>query len=391
MLYYVKTGDLTRLLRSSFNGLYHPSYEVKHLTVAIEDEKRKILNQTAHSHSGNLYDFFNENRRLPSFELIGKIHQLLMSKLAKEEKVDISNISHFWLKHYQRKDYTVLNVEAGLKVFERLGYITTIVSLKVINAIQNASEKGVRHLLTEYISNHSSSIINTVLENLDPDSLHSNIRWLKLPSDHISSLPDNLFIDKLDELLWYNRRSESIRLDEIENVLGSTKYLTLKERLGVMGYSIKVPHHCSKARWLTHKGFLIIEEEPSSDDVYTNDRSSLNRYNNGILDSQDVDFIRERGLKCFELAGFHNGWFSVLADLDLFKIYPRSEIRDNIQHILYNAILADMQSINDFSNLFYFVGNLPQLAYEYELEIDLDILFKSFTNYITSQVNVKFF
>jgi hypothetical protein len=105
---------------------------------------------------------------------------------------------------------------------------------------------------------------------------------------------------------------------------------------------------------------------------------STYRYNQGILDPEDADFIKEKKLGVSEIAGYTNGNYSVFSDLNIYKIYEKEEVRNNIQNILHSAILGRIKSINMFGNVYYFPGNLPRFIIDYDIEFSVEELYASF-------------
>ena len=83
------------------------------------------------------------------------------------------------------------------------------------------------------------------------------------------------------------------------------------------------------------------------------------------------------------MAGFSNDAYnSALPDIELFKIFDKEDIRQNLKSILYNALLGKTRSINFFHNVYYSPGNILRMVSEYEIEEDFDELFNSFFSYI---------
>ena len=93
--------------------------------------------------------------------------------------------------HNNRKDYTVINIDEALKIFEDKDLISIDKSIEIIALAQKMSEKGITHLLKSYIELHSPEILSYVLSKYDHDSLE--IKWFDLPKEFINNFPDYLF------------------------------------------------------------------------------------------------------------------------------------------------------------------------------------------------------
>jgi hypothetical protein len=87
-------------------------------------------------------------------------------------------------------------------------------------------------------------------------------------------------------------------------------------------------------------------------------------------------------LKNYEVAAFTDGYYSLLADIDIFLIYSAESMQQEIYKILYNAFLGKIKSINMYGNMYYLVGNLPQLFSRYSIDVDWNTLYLSFREFL---------
>lgn len=134
---------------------------------------------------------------------------------------------------------------------------------------------------------------------------------------------------------------------------------------------------------------IEIKEDTEEENKYT--KNSQEHFNQGILTIEDKDFILKNKLNSYEVAGFADGGYSVLADIDIYELFERNSVVDNIQKILYNAILGKVRSINSYCSLYYFPGNIPKLIDNYNVDIEFSQLFESFKLYIDmSLFNLKY-
>lgn len=49
--------------------------------------------------------------------------------------------------YHERKDYSVINLDVALKVYEEIGFLTEFESIHLIVFVQSMSEKGISNLL----------------------------------------------------------------------------------------------------------------------------------------------------------------------------------------------------------------------------------------------------
>ena len=106
------------------------------------------------------------------------------------------------------------------------------------------------------------------------------------------------------------------------------------------------------------------------------------RYHQGILDSDSIDFIKEKNLKVTEIAGYNNGYYSVFADIDIFKAYEKKHVKENALQILKNALIGRIKSVDAYASLFHLPGNLPKFANKYDIDTEYDRLHNSFMKFM---------
>ena len=365
--------------------LFLSQYNIRDFFAAmyLKDAKRNILAsgkalEINDYKNLNLKDFITKNEDLGSFDMWVEILNYLRLSLHENRMIDIKDIAPFWTKYYQRKDYSVSNIAVALTEFEKKGFVEKNDVCNLINSIQNVSEKGYRGLLAEYIMLHSFDIIQYLNENYNAEDLI--ISWLELPYEYINVLPDSIFQPALKKILRYHSSNKEIDCNEIINVIDSNRKDELKYVLNLTRYKIRISNTHTKLDELKKENIDIVETVPDNNVNYKIDNSA--RYNKGILTDENKDLILKKQLKPFEVAGFSNGYYAVFSDLDLYKIFAKEDIRNNVKQILYNAILGKVKSINSFCSLYYFLGNLPKIISDYEIEANYKKLFDSFSSFL---------
>lgn len=325
-----------------------------------------------------LRNYIEEYSYQGSFEVLDRVQNYLRLALKDNRKIDISSICLFWTMYNNRKDYSVINLFEALRVFEKLNLINEIESCEIIVTFQKMSEKGIRHLLENYIETHKVNIIEILEENFDLTELQ--VEWFNLPIEYINNFSQELFEIAFKRIIRYHSVSRKIRINDIENVLNSIYGEQVLEILANLNYTIEIPeHHFQKQLLEKDICIEIVDDEQDNRDYK---RNSLDRYNQGILTSEDIDFIKKNELKLHEVAGFTDGNYSLLSDLNIFHIYTKEEIKQNIRMILYNSMLGKIRSINMYGNLYYFIGNVPKLIFENDININWKEIFSSFNVFL---------
>lgn len=346
----------------------------------LNDVKKNLL---ALGYLGNANDYLTlslkeliaRNSKLGSFKLCTEILNYTRLSLHNETKFDISSISAFWTKYYNRKDYSLMSIPEALRIFEKKKFIARTQAIQLITAIQEQSEKGYRGLLAEYIELNSPGIIKFLVSSYDLTELR--ISWFTLTSKYINHFPHRLFEFSMKEVLRYHY-SQEIDFDEIENAIRSKRRDEVRRILEIT--KVKV-----RAKGTKQIDFLKrnrIPFAPYNDDTSSYRQNSQQRLASGILTAKDRKIIVEKNLTPEDVAALGDGHYSTLADISLYKAFPKDQIRKSIKSILYYALVGKVNSLNSFHNLFYFPGNVPKLLADYKVEADYKKLFESFRKYM---------
>lgn len=310
-----------------------------------------------------------------SFDVLTRIQNYLRLSLKENRKIDISSICMFWTMYHERKDYSVINIDEALKIFEIKEKINEVDSCKIIIKLQSLSEKGIRHLLKDYIEIHDISILKVLEKKFDLDDLQVN--WFDLPVEYINVFTLNMFNLAINQIYRYNQGSLKVDISNVENVLISNWRDDILKKFSFQKFAIDIPDKHPLLNMLKTSGaYLHVIREGKKDNGYTS--TSQERYSQGILTIADIDFIKEIGLKNYELASFTNGYHSLLSNTDIYSIYTKESMQQEIFKIIYNAFLGKIKSINMYGNLYRLVGNIPKLLYLYDIDVDWDAMYSSF-------------
>jgi hypothetical protein len=326
----------------------------------------------------SLYDYILTYRNIGSFSMWIEILNYMRLSLKEERKIDLGSISLFWSMYEKRKDYSVINIDVALKAFEDKNLITEEESFEIIKFTQSMSEKGIRHLFNDYIELHSPKIINKILLKYRMEDLQ--IQWFDLPANFINSVPEKVFAYEMNKLIRHGNYFKTIDFEEIENVFKSNRRDKIIMWVKALNYFVKVSESNPLLDEL--KGMdLPLEINPDEKGKFKEDSSD--RYNQGTLNSKDLDFIKKRNISFTEIAGFTDGRsYGVFSDLNVYSIYPKEELRKNIQAILYNAMIGKIRNINMFGTLYCFVGNLSRFLIDLEVQEDFEKLYRSFRKFL---------
>lgn len=363
-----------------------PQYNIRsfYAKIILSDVKNKI-ESLGNGKEPNKYryiklkDFILKYKNIGSFKMWVEILNYIRLSLKERREIDLSSISIFWPMYHERKDYSVINLDIALKAFEEKNFISEEKSIQLIVLTQSMSEKGIRHLLNGYIALHSPGILKIILNKYDIEDLEVN--WFYLPTEFINSFSKRIFNNTMGKLLNYHHYSRNIEFEEIENTLNSKFWERIVRTLKIMKFKIKISESNPMVEKLK-KFDIDLDFEPNNNQIKYK-QNSIERYNQGILDSTDLNFIKKRNLSIADVSLFTDGYYSTLSDLDVYKIFKKEEVRKNIKTILYNSITAKVQRINMYGTLYYFLGNLPRLLVDIDFNEYLPKLFKSFKEFLS--------
>lgn len=338
-------------------------------------------------HTDSLQELILRNSHHGSFTVWPKVHNYIRLSLYEKRKIDLSSIGYFFAMYGKRKDYTVFNIDDALKAFEDKGLINIEKSIDTIVFIQSMSEKGISHLLSCYIELHSPEIISTLLQKYHPDWYQ--ITWFDLSKDFINHFPKRLFEYAMKEqLLKWHRHSREIDFKDIQNVFWSNRKTELIEILKFLKYRIRIPADHPSVNELQSLDCSLSMSVTDEGNKYL--KTAEERYAQGILDSDSIDFIKEKALKVEDIAGYTDGYYSVFSDMEVFHAYSKEHVKGNASLILHNALIGRIGRINMFASLFHFPGNLPKFVNEYDVEVSFEDLYKSFMSFLEiSLLNVE--
>lgn len=318
-----------------------------------------------------------KHKDLGSFDMGVYILNHIRLAMHQNRKIDIGSISLFWTKYYQRKDYTLSTIDKALTVFENHNYVNQLESLKLIIKVQKVSDKGYRGLLADYIVKHPPSIIDFILDNFDVYDLR--ISWFALPSEYINVIPDRVYNIEVRNVLKENRTDKKVKYEEVENILKSNRFDIFFEAIKFWRYTITIPKGHPDLKFLKAKKIPFNEDESENSNFYSTPDSILN---DGIVNDKNRDLERVKILKSFELASLSDGYYTALADTDIYKRYGKEDIQVNIKAILRNAMLGKVKSIDSYHYIWFFPGNVIKILDDNEVIENFDDYFNSFSIFL---------
>lgn len=305
-----------------------------------------------------------------SFDVVD--HAKSFIRLANHENrdIDIFSVNRVWAMYYNRKDYSVYTLDVALRVFERFGYLDEFESISIIRKVMNQSEKGIRHILTNYIDMGDQSLIHK-LEQVgafsDEDFL---VDIFNLMPEKINFISVEYIDRRMYEILSYNYYGKIIESREIIKPLRS-KYCSRILNI-IADYDYKIIGWIADSdieEMITEKGIELVKNEPEVNTKYV-------PFENGCIHETDMNYIKDNKIGYLEVSRYPDGWYSCLPFVNIYSIYDMNEIQQNYLKIIHNAIFARVLEKEYIGNWHFLLGNIPDFIEKYNIEINWDIMYK---------------
>jgi hypothetical protein len=327
----------------------------------------------------SLGDFINKNKHVGSYELHTMILDYLRLAIKNEKAVNIKSIIQYFLSYYERKDYSVINIDNALITFQSLGYITMEDSVSIIIELQEKSEKGIRHLLNSYVEKLSFQDFEKFVIEYDLNSLRLNL--FSLPVGFINRLKEPLVMEHFYNILRHHSYSKRLEYNQISNLLHSVYGEKILSLISSIGFSISIDHNL-----ILDDKFKIFTDafQITSTNQYSNlENNSEKNIENGIITNKDLDYIKHLRLSPAEISFYTDGNHSSFSDLSLYNHFKKNELKEYLNEIFHHAITCRIKSINNFADLYFLVGNVPGFLVNYvDIEVDNSCLFKSLMGFL---------
>jgi hypothetical protein len=324
----------------------------------------------------SLKNYLKKHRLLGSFILNERVANYLRLSIKDKRKIDIKNIAYYFRMYYNRKDYSLVNIDVALTEFENLNKIKCKKSIGIIRDAMEMSEKGIRQLLNDYIKRHSTNIIKIINKNFDLEDL--SIIWLELGSKFIDSLDMKIFEEELFKLFRYNRHNKKLKINEVLYILQSKKKNHFLEILEALEFQITIEENDPLIKIVDLK---YLDIQPASKENFSKS-DPLELWQKGILTKGSRDIILHHNLQIEDIAKSYDGWYSHLNELDLFDLFDRKDVAAKINLIIHYAIIGDRDMHNSYGNLYYLIGNVPAMLRKYNAHVNWNKIHRSFKYFI---------
>jgi len=325
----------------------------------------------------SIRDFLAENQNDGSYDLTEKLQNYLRLALHQNRIVDLESISSFWTKYYNRKDYTLYGLPYALPVFEHLGLIHWQDTVRLITHVQEISEKGYRNLLLDYIHQHEPKFLTDILKRFNIQDLH--IPWFLLKPDYLNVLPMSVYRQEFDQQLDYHYSHREIDVQDVENVLLSNKVDYLLQDLKSARFTVSLKEGDNRVDLLAKLNVKYIQHKES---YSYQEKSGQERYEQGILDHKNQEIIQTHQLTAPDVALFGDGYYTALANPEIYRYFKPEVLRSEMISILFNALIGKTTSSAAFNVTWLMPGTIIKLMADAHMDEEIRELFDSLVSYL---------
>jgi len=236
------------------------------------------------------------------------------------------------------------------------------------------SEKGIRHLLNDYVSDKGISFVRTINEKgMINEDIPLNV--FSLYSEFIDEIDAEVVSEQLGKLLSYHARSKRIEFREIENVAMS-KY-------GVIILDILRYHECTIYNVPMKYSFLLdgMQFELESVDSPQEEKAYV-PFDNCELHERDFNYIKVNEIPCLEVASYTGGWYWCLPYVSVYEIFDKNELRCKALKIIHTSLFARIKRLGMMGSWVTCLAAIPQLLEMADYDVDWNKLYNIFNTFL---------
>lgn len=336
------------LLKNAKLKIYEYGYLEKE-NIFLQNNLKQFMEKQNNNYSCNIYPLLVSYIRLHNY---------------KNENYEFEEIFKFLNMYYFRKDYSFLNLTVALLTFEKHNCINENISLQIIQKSMLKSEKGIRHLLTEYLNNKSEEFILKIKDQIK----YMEIDIRQLNSNIINMLDFETFQNRIQYILY-----PSINYTEIENILKSKFSKILINKLNNSNILINnVPNENTTIFEENHINYNILEET-----------EFISLENREYLNKTDLNYVNCHNISHLELSKYLDDYNHCLPYIKLFENYGKDILKKDCLKIIHNAISTKENYFNEYPSKWYLcLGNIPFLLDLVNYELDWNKLFYIFKQFL---------
>lgn len=374
---YITTKDMdssSELIYSLFEDAIHDErgakriirmayFRLKELGVIPESDEYRD-----YSLRGFILKYSNET----SFELSTYVLSYIRLANHEDREIDITSINMYFNMHYAHKDYSIVNIDKALLVFEEKGCIDEDDSVDILAKTLDQMDRGVRELYTNYLNAKDDDIINKVFSNRERYHV-DQIILNQLYPHKIELLPKDYVDNYIYRILYGSLRTKTISYSSISNLLKTRYKDSILEM--VQHYVLTIYDVYPKDPIVKHLDELGITYS-FGNYADTDEKYEPLRY--GAIHESDFNYIKENGIGYLETSLLTGVQYDCFPYVELFDLYDKEEIRRDYLTIIHNLLFSRIKSLGSIGYWYLMVGNIPDFLNKFEIDINWEKLYEIF-------------
>lgn len=292
-------------------------------------------------------------------------HAILCNKI-----IDIESISLYWGMFYQRKDYSLDDIQTIMNIFKNKDYIKLQDCCNIINTCQEMTEKSYRYNFNEFLNNLSDDEIKLFIATNNLDDYRIIISQLN--PNIINILPNDFVYREVADIILgrnpYNIHT-TIEYNDIDKILKSN-------------YKDEIVN-------LIRQNNITITNAPQGfqleniNIIYNKEEYIIgSQFEKGYAYYKDVDYIKENNISHINLSKMIDGYLYRLPYASLFYHFDRTQIVLDIKKIFYNSLCLNNYRYFDFYLYNMSIVSIIELFEHFNININWNEVFEIIMTYL---------
>jgi hypothetical protein len=306
-----------------------------------------------------------------SYEAVNLAASYLKLANYEERDVDIENLAYAWSVYFEHKDYSVYTIEEALIAFEKENLVEEDESFEIISKLMEQSDKGISHLLTDYVNKKGALYIRKLI---DKRCFSEKIRFWEMDATLIDCFGKLDIEEQLTELLRVHYYSKCIEYRDLENAMQSKYKNMVLDGIEYYRYSITSPPDEIHSE-LDFRGIRYYAGEYETKKEYI-------PMEHGCIHEEDFSYIKNHGFSYLEIAKYTDGWYSCLPYVEVFSLFNINDIQQDYLAVIYESMFAKCLDRTYIGEWHLLVGNIIKFLKMYEVDVEYSKLYKIFTQFL---------
>jgi len=296
------------------------------------------------------------------------VNQYIVSyiRLARSENraIDIQSISKYAFMYYNRKDYSVTSLSDALKILEEENGFQELETVNILKNVMEQSEKGIRHILYEYINEKDIGFVNRLLKNPNYKN-EFPVDIMDLNKDRINLFSKDKIIYRINKLMERHYYSKSVDYYDIKNMLDSKYQKYILEAIEYYDYEVINVPECMEDK-LKFVRYVVKKDEESEQ------KKSRVPLEGGYIQKNDFEYIIENNLDVIEVSKYLDGWHACFPYVELYEEYNKKQVKEIYLKIIHTALYSKHSGFEFTGNWYKCVGNIPKFLQYLEIDVEWD-------------------